>query len=86
MPYNITLHRRVLKRLRTIHPKHRRQIMGRLHSLCDTPRPHDCIKLKSPLEGYRVTIGEYRALYTIDDAARTVRVYLVIQRDEGYPN
>jgi len=86
MPYEVTFHRRVLKRLRTVHSKHRRQILARLRSLSDIPRPQDCIKLKTPLEGYRITIGEYRALYTIDDAAQTVRVYLVIQRGEGYPD
>jgi mRNA interferase RelE/StbE len=86
MSYEVTLHRRVLKRLRTIHPKHRQQILARLRSLSDISRPQDCTKLKTPLEGYRITIGEYRALYTIDDAARQVSVYLVIQRGEGYPD
>ncbi len=86
MPYEVTFHRRVLKRLRTVHPKHRQQILARLRLLSDTPRPQDCIKLKTPLEGYRITIGEYRALYTIDDAVQKVWVYLVIQRGEGYPD
>ncbi len=86
MSYTVTLHRRVLRRLKTIHPKHRLQILKRLRSLCDTPRPTDCIKLKSPLEGYRITVGEYRALYIVDDAAQAIHVYLVIQRGEGYPD
>jgi mRNA interferase RelE/StbE len=86
MSYDVTLHRRVLKRMKTIHPKHCRQILTRLRSLRDTPRPLDCIKLKSPLEGYRITIGEYRALYTIDDMSQAIHVYLLIQRGEGYPD
>jgi mRNA interferase RelE/StbE len=86
MPYDVSLHRRVVKRLRTVHPKHRQQILERLRSLAEIPRPQDSVKLKTPLEGYRITMGEYRALYTVDDAARTVHVYLVIQRGEGYPD
>jgi len=86
MPYQVILHRRVIKRLRTIQPKHRKQIMTRLDSLGDITRPHDCVKLKSPLEGFRITIGEYRALYTINDAEQIIKVYLVIQRGEGYPD
>ena len=85
MAYDVTVHRRALKRMRTIHPKHREQILKRLHSLSDTPRPQDCIKLKTPLEGYRITVGEYRVLYLIDDDQQSVYVYLVIQRGEGYP-
>ena len=29
--------------------KHRRQILARLRSLCDTPRPQDCVKLEISL-------------------------------------
>jgi hypothetical protein len=46
MPYDVVLHRRVLKRLRTTYPKHCQQIVTRLRSLGSVPRPQDCIKLK----------------------------------------
>ena len=83
--YQVDTHRRVLKRLKSIQEKHRQQILSRLRSLGETPRPQDSIKLKSPLDGYRITIGEYRVLYTIDDEEKVLHVYLLIQRGEGYP-
>ncbi len=86
MIYQVEIHRRVLKRLKSIQRKHRQQIIRQIRELGDNPRPQDSIKLKSPLEGYRITIGEYRALYTIDAEAQIVFVYLVIQRGEDYPD
>lgn len=84
MVYDVRIAEGVLKRLKRLPPKHRRQVWGALKALGDNPRPQDHKKLKG-LDGYRVTIGEYRALYTIDDEAREVRVYLLFQRGEGYP-
>jgi len=86
MPFRIEMHRRVVKRLQKVPLKHREQILSHLRSLNDNPRPQDCIKLKTPLEGYRITIGEYRALFTLDDENQIVRIYLIIQRGEGYPD
>lgn len=75
---------RVLKRLKRLPPKHRQQVWGRIKALQDNPRPQDYRELKGG-EGYRITVGEYRVLYTIDDQAQTVTVYLLFQRGEGYP-
>ena len=72
---------RALKRLP---PKHRSQVWSKIKSLQINPRPQDYRKLKG-IEGYRVTVGEYRVLYTIDDQEQMVTVYLILQRGEGYP-
>lgn len=82
--YDVQVAGSVLKRLKRLPPKHRRQVWERIKALQDDPRPQDYKKLKG-IEGYRITIGEYRALYTIDDQARVVKVYLLFQRGEGYP-
>jgi mRNA-degrading endonuclease RelE of RelBE toxin-antitoxin system len=37
------------------------------------------------LDGYRIACGEYRVAYTVSDELKLVRVYLVFQRGEGYP-
>ena len=83
--YELHVAGRVLKRLKRLPPKHRRQVWKRVESLEDNPRPQDCKKLKGSLEGYRITVGEYRLLYTIDDEAREVTAYLLFHRGEGYP-
>jgi mRNA interferase RelE/StbE len=75
----------VLKRLKRLPAKHSRQVWERINSLQENPRPQDYKKLRG-IEGYRITVGEYRVLYTIDDQARVVTVYLLFHRGEGYTN
>jgi mRNA interferase RelE/StbE len=82
--YSLQVAEEVLKRLKRLPPKHKRQVWERIKALQGDPRPHDHRRLKG-IDGYRITVGEYRALYTIDDQALVVRVYLLIQRGEGYP-
>jgi mRNA interferase RelE/StbE len=82
--YELRVASRVLKRLKRLPPKHRRQVWGQIKSLQKNPRPQDHKKLKH-IEGYRITAGEYRVLYTIDDQAQKVVVYILFHRGEGYP-
>jgi mRNA interferase RelE/StbE len=70
-----------MKSLRRVPPKHLRQIKASLMRLGVSPRPHDHKKLKVD-RGYRVTAGEYRVLYTIDDEARIVTVYKIVKRND----
>jgi mRNA interferase RelE/StbE len=81
--YELKIAGRVLKRLKRLPPKHRRQVWERIQSLQENPRPQNHKKLKG-VEGYRVTMGEYRMLYTIDDQAQVVTAYLLFHRGEGY--
>ncbi len=83
--FALILDQRVIKRLKRLPKKHLNQILGRIEQLKVTPRPQDSIKLKGGLSGYRITEGEYRSLYTIDYPSKKVSVYLVINRNEGYP-
>lgn len=47
------------------------------------PRPPGCIKLKGR-EGWRIRAGEYRVIYEIKDAERTVVIHHVAHRKEVY--
>jgi mRNA interferase RelE/StbE len=77
------LETRAVKELSSI-PKDRRElIVAVLDDLQKQPRPPGAKKLAG-VDGYRVRKGDYRVLYTIDDAARLVRVYRVGHRREVY--
>jgi mRNA interferase RelE/StbE len=52
--------------------------------LADNPRPAGCKKLKGHRDLWRIRIGDYRVIYAIDDAARTVTVTHVAHRREVY--
>jgi mRNA interferase RelE/StbE len=86
MAYDVLIDARVKKRTRKIPRKHLEQIVQRLKELEIEPRPHDSIQLKGSLPGFRITVGEYRILYTIDFQNRMVEVYCLLNRNEGYPS
>ena len=51
--------------------------------LANEPRPVGAKKLMG-IEGYRIRIGDYRILYTVNDESRLIIVYLVKHRREAY--
>jgi mRNA interferase RelE/StbE len=60
-----------------------RRVTAKILSLEMNPRPSGVRKLQGT-EGYRVRVGDYRVLYTVDDPSRTVVVYSVAHRREAY--
>jgi mRNA interferase RelE/StbE len=54
-----------------------------IRALASEPRPAGCRKLRGR-EGYRVRIGGYRIVYTIDDRERAVTVLDVGHRRDVY--
>ena len=63
-------------------PVHTR-VSRRILSLEDNPRPRGAKKL-SGREEYRLRVGHYRVLYTIDDKKCMVTVFAVGHRREVY--
>jgi mRNA interferase RelE/StbE len=57
-----------------------RKILG----LADNPRPVGCKKLKGYKDHWRLRIGDYRVIYVIDYAIKTVSVTHVAHRREVY--
>ncbi|HEY1372207.1 MAG TPA: type II toxin-antitoxin system RelE/ParE family toxin [Candidatus Binatia bacterium] len=58
-------------------------ISRRIIALETNPRPPAALKLQGG-DGYRFRVGDYRVLYTIDDATRRVFIYSVAHRREAY--
>ena len=52
-------------------------------TLESTPRPHGCKKLRGR-EEYRMRVGNYRILYSVNDKARIVEIVAVGDRKEVY--
>ena len=53
-------------------------------ALADTPRPQGTVKLKGADDLYRIRVGNYRILYTVDDKAPSVTIVRVGDRREVY--
>jgi mRNA interferase RelE/StbE len=71
------------KELEALPTKDRRKVITKIEALAVEPRPHGCEKL-SGQEQYRVRQGNYRVVYGIDDAARTVLVVKIGHRRDVY--
>jgi len=60
------------------------QILQGVEALAETPRTLHTEKLEGYPHGYRLRVGRYRVLYTIEDAARRVTIYRIAHRREAY--
>jgi mRNA interferase RelE/StbE len=81
--YRVLIRRSASDELSSIQKRDLRRIVERIRSLADEPRPQGCEKL-SVRERYRIRQGDYRIVYSIDDAGRTVEVFKVGHRREIY--
>ena len=60
------------------------RIFPRIENLAINPRPPGCKKLKGGIDEYRIRVGDYRIVYTIDDADWLVVVTRIRPRNEVY--
>lgn len=81
--YSLNYDKRIVKDLRRV-PKHLRDhILEKTAQLSANPRGPQVEKLVG-MDGYRLRIGDYRALFTIDDRIKAVTVYRILHRREVY--
>ena len=81
--YEITFRKSVAKDLKRIPKKDISKILEVIRSLSGNPRPQQVKKL-SGQERYRLRKGNYRILYTIEDAKLVITVVKVGHRREIY--
>lgn len=60
------------------------RISGRIEKLAASPRPNGCKKLKGGVNEWRIRIGDYRVIYTIDDAAKAIDITRIAHRKGVY--
>ena len=89
MPYEVKLHRTVIKSLERLEPKLRERIKSALRKLGEDPYGArsgvDVMRLagtKGRLDLYRLRVGDYRAIYAIED--KVVYVTDLFHRGKGY--
>ncbi len=62
-----------------VHP-----IRDAIEALANNPRTLHTEKLEGSPHAYRLRVGSYRVLYTIDDRTRRVVIYRIAHRREAY--
>ncbi len=83
MSYRVTLTAFVRKTLLRLPEKTHDAIIEKLLTLKENPRPSGVKKLQGR-ESWRVRVGDYRILYTIDDAEKIVAVFAIDHRRDVY--
>lgn len=85
MNYRIEITASTKKEMSSIPVATHRRIVEAIRGLGMDPRPRpQSKKLKDPFEGYRIRVGDWRVLYSVDDTEHIVVVYSVAHRREVY--
>ncbi len=82
--YQVVLSKTAEKDLYNLPSKVIAKIIPVLKSLEENPRPHGCKKLKGYANLWRIRIGDYRAIYSVDDVILLVDIRDVGNRKDIY--
>ena len=64
--------------------RRRAGVLRSIDALVSNPRPVGCRKLYGSENAYRIRIGDYRVIYTVDDDVLVVAIERVRHRREVY--
>ena len=84
MKYSVQVLPRAIKELERIPDVIFRRIVKRIDDLANIPRPAGTTKLIGSTHRWRIRVGDYRILYEIHDATRSVTVFRILHRKEAY--
>jgi mRNA interferase RelE/StbE len=82
--YEVILSGKVQKSFQSIPNDYVVKIHKNLSSLSLNPRPFGCAKLSGMKDVYRIRVGVYRILYTIEDEMLMVRIIKIDHRSNVY--
>ena len=83
MAYTVEIKRSAEKEMESLPREVHRRVAAKIVNPEMNPRPAGTRKLQGT-EGYRLRVGDYRVLYTVDDRSQTIVVYSVAHRREAY--
>ena len=82
--YRIDFARSARKQLESLPDSMAMRVLTRIEALAQTPRPNGCRELVGSDNLWRIRIGDYRVIYSIDDGKQIVDVNAVRHRREAY--
>jgi mRNA interferase RelE/StbE len=84
--YVIIFARAARKDLETLEANVVKRVFPKIEKLATQPRPAGCRKLVGEENLWRIRVGDYRVIYSIDDNTRKVDVISVRHRSKAYEN
>ena len=82
--YLVTFAKSASKELSRLDAPLVKRIIAKTETLAIEPRPPGCKKLEGSVNEWRIRIGDYRVIYTIDDTVKVVDVSAVRHRSDAY--
>jgi mRNA interferase RelE/StbE len=83
-PYRIKFKASAAKEFRKLSSSIQKRIRASINALKTEPRPSGVTKLKGSDQLYRIRIGDYRVVYSIDDAIKIILITRVRHRRDAY--
>ena len=80
----VQFHPDVLKQLQRLPRAELERALQIIVGLSHDPRPQGAKKLIGGASDWRVRFGQYRVVYSVDDAAGEVTVFVVSKRSDAY--
>lgn len=80
--YQIVFENRVKKDWKKIVQSEHLRIRATINDLAISPRPSGCSKLYTG--DYRIRVGDYRVIYSINDSAQVIAILAIGHRKEVY--
>ena len=84
MKYTVEVSAQARKQLKRMPKADKKRILDKIASLADNPRPFGYKKLFYYTDFFRVRVGNYRVIYTIEDKQLIVMVVEVTDRRDAY--
>ena len=82
--YLVTLADSVRKELRDLPSHVIERVLSKIRELAGDPRPSGCKKLHGYNDYWRIRVGDYRIVYTVDESKKLVDITRVAHRKEVY--
>ena len=82
--YTVVFARSARKELQALDRTIAGRILKRIEALRLEPRPSGCKKLEGTDDLWRIRIGDWRVVYSVDDARTLVEVSVIRHRREAY--
>ena len=82
--YRVEISKKVMKSIEKLPRSYIPKIYTTITSLSKNPRPDGCKKLIGYSNYWRIRIGDYRIIYSIEDQIKIVKVRKVAGRKDAY--
>jgi mRNA interferase RelE/StbE len=84
MVYNVSVTPAFKRDLRKLERPLQKRIVDALSGLAENPRPRGVEKLKENPKYYRIAVGDYRIVYSVDDKSAIIVACLARHRKDAY--